>query len=220
MNDINYNDILDRNEIANDFKEKLEEFEKNKYNLLFKRGFYIYGSPGSGKTTFVKSILKELGYDIILFDAGDIRNKSIIDSITHHSMSEKNIISLFNKKTKPLAIVMDEIDGMNNGDKGGINALIKLIRPKKTASTDKEDYERHESYFIEKVRFQNIYNRMIAYDTNDFHRANSYYSGMPGPRLTLVFFIEEIDMGHGQKYPLEKIKDVRNENIIKSESKI
>ena len=27
---------------------------------------------------------------------------------------------------------MDEIDGMNNGDKGGINALIKLIRPKKT----------------------------------------------------------------------------------------
>ena len=27
---------------------------------------------------------------------------------------------------------MDEIDGMNNGDKGGINSLIKLIRPKKT----------------------------------------------------------------------------------------
>ena len=27
---------------------------------------------------------------------------------------------------------MDEIDGMNNGDKGGINSLIKMIRPKKT----------------------------------------------------------------------------------------
>ena len=27
---------------------------------------------------------------------------------------------------------MDEIDGMNSGDKGGINALIKLIRQKKT----------------------------------------------------------------------------------------
>jgi hypothetical protein len=27
---------------------------------------------------------------------------------------------------------MDEIDGMNNGDKGGINSLIKIIRPKKT----------------------------------------------------------------------------------------
>ena len=27
---------------------------------------------------------------------------------------------------------MDDIDGMNNGDKGGINSLIKIIRPKKT----------------------------------------------------------------------------------------
>ena len=26
---------------------------------------------------------------------------------------------------------MDEIDSMNNGDKGGINSLITLIRPKK-----------------------------------------------------------------------------------------
>lgn len=34
---------------------------------------------------------------------------------------------------------MDEIDGMNNGDKGGINALIKLIRPKKTKKQKKED---------------------------------------------------------------------------------
>ena len=33
---------------------------------------------------------------------------------------------------------MDEIDGMNSGDKGGINALIKLIRPKKTKKQKKE----------------------------------------------------------------------------------
>ena len=34
---------------------------------------------------------------------------------------------------------MDEIDGMNSGDKGGINALIKLIRPKKTKKQKKEE---------------------------------------------------------------------------------
>jgi hypothetical protein len=39
---------------------------------------------------------------------------------------------MFQKQIKKIAIVMDEIDGMNNGDKGGINLLIKLIRPKKT----------------------------------------------------------------------------------------
>ena len=33
---------------------------------------------------------------------------------------------------------MDEIDGMNSGDKGGINSLIKLIRPKKTKKQNKK----------------------------------------------------------------------------------
>ena len=35
---------------------------------------------------------------------------------------------------------MDEIDGMNNGDKGGINSLIKIIRPKKTKKQKLEEY--------------------------------------------------------------------------------
>jgi DNA polymerase III delta prime subunit len=39
---------------------------------------------------------------------------------------------MMTKKVTKIAIVMDEIDGMNSGDKGGINALIKLIRQKKT----------------------------------------------------------------------------------------
>jgi hypothetical protein len=34
---------------------------------------------------------------------------------------------------------MDEIDGMNNGDKGGINSLIKIIRPKKTKKQKVEE---------------------------------------------------------------------------------
>ena len=53
-------------------------------------------------------------------------------------MSDKNILSLFHQTSKKIAIIMDEIDGMNSGDKGGINALIKLIRPKKTKKQKKE----------------------------------------------------------------------------------
>jgi hypothetical protein len=54
-------------------------------------------------------------------------------------MADRNIMSLFNKKARRLAIIMDEIDGMNNGDKGGINTLIKLIRPKKTKKQKLEE---------------------------------------------------------------------------------
>jgi Cdc6-like AAA superfamily ATPase len=54
-------------------------------------------------------------------------------------MSDTNIMSTLTKKKKPIAIIMDEIDGMNSGDKGGINALIKLIRPKKTKKQRNEE---------------------------------------------------------------------------------
>jgi len=132
MENININKLLNRDDEANKIKEILKDFEKNKHNLTTKKGIYIYGDPGTGKSTFVQKILKELDYDIIKYDAGDIRNKSIIDTITKHNMSDKNIMSMFYKKIKRIAIIMDEIDGMNNGDKGGINSLIKIIRPKKT----------------------------------------------------------------------------------------
>ncbi len=132
------NQLLNRLNEEKTIKDALIDFEKNKSNLLTKRGLYIYGSPGSGKTQFVENILKDLDYDIIKFDAGDVRNKSIIETITKHNMSDKNVISMFRKKIKNIAIVMDEIDGMNSGDKGGINSLIKLIRPKKTKKQKKE----------------------------------------------------------------------------------
>ena len=139
MDNLNLNKILDRETIAEKIKATLIDFEKNKKDLTRKRGIYIYGTPGCGKTTFVKDLIKSMDYDIVLYDAGDIRNKLVIDNITQNNMSDRNVISLFNKKKKQIAIVMDEIDGMNNGDKGGINSLIKQIRPKKTKKQKEED---------------------------------------------------------------------------------
>ena len=139
MNELNLNAILNREENVLFVKQTLAMFDQNKTNNSIKKGIYIYGEPGTGKTTFIINILKELDYDIIKYDAGDFRNKSIIDTISQHNMSDKNIISLFHKKIKKIAIIMDEIDGMNNGDKGGINTLIKLIRPKKTKKQKLEE---------------------------------------------------------------------------------
>ena len=139
MDQLNLNLLLDREENEKKLIECLNYFEENKKNVLTKRGMYIYGAPGTGKTVFVERILKKLNYDIIKYDAGDVRNKTIVDQITKHNMSDKNVLSLMQKKTKKIAIMMDELDGMNSGDKGGINTLIKLIRPKKTKKQKKED---------------------------------------------------------------------------------
>ncbi len=139
MDKLNLNQLLNRTEEEKILIENLKYFENNKEKLLTKRGFYLYGAPGSGKTFFVKKLLKKLNYDIVLYDAGDVRNKNVIETITKHNMSDRNVLSLFKKKVKKIAIIMDEIDGMNNGDKGGINSLIKLIRPKKTNKQKKEN---------------------------------------------------------------------------------
>jgi SpoVK/Ycf46/Vps4 family AAA+-type ATPase len=135
----NYTTFLGRETIYNNIRDFLASFQKNKSDLTFKRGIYIYGAPGSGKTEFVVRLLKELNYDMVKYDAGDIRNKSIIESITQHNISDKNIMSIFQRKVQKIVVVMDELDGMNNGDKGGITSLIKLIRPKKTKKQKQEE---------------------------------------------------------------------------------
>ena len=140
MDLLDLNKILNRENIKNEIGSILKNFSKNKKNLLEKRGIYIYGAAGCGKTSFVKKLLHDFDYDIIHYDAGDIRNKNIIDTITKDNMSDKNILSLFTKEIKPIAIVMDEIDGMNNGDKGGINSLIKLNATQKNQETKKRGY--------------------------------------------------------------------------------
>jgi len=138
MEKLDFNVILNREHIVKQIKDILNHFEENKQHNDIKRGIYIYGNPGVGKTTFVKKTLESMNYDIIHYDAGNIRNKNVIQNITKDNMSDTNVLSLFQKTRRKLAIVMDEIDGMNNGDKGGINALIKLIRPKKQRNKNRK----------------------------------------------------------------------------------
>ena len=124
--------MIQREQTEKDFCKILQNFEKNHTNVNFKKGFYIYGSSGVGKTKFVLDVLKKLNYDVIHYDAGDVRNKSFIENIASNNIASCNVLDMMYKKVKKIAIVMDEIDGMNSGDKGGLTALIKLIRQKKT----------------------------------------------------------------------------------------
>ena len=149
------NEILERESIIHSLTQILTNYEANCADLQFKKGIYIYGSPGCGKTRFVHDVLKSLNYDIVQYDAGDVRNKSLIDTITSNNMASQNVLQMMARKPKKIAIIMDEIDGMNNGDKGGITALIKLIRQKKTKKQKLEHMTRNPiicigNYYVDK----------------------------------------------------------------------
>lgn len=140
MDQLDLDTILEREDIIQKILSFLKDFDENKKKLLTMRGLYLYGSSGIGKTQLIKNILKNNNYDMIYYDASDVRNKSIIENITYNTMSDVNVLSMFQKNKKKIVIVMDEIGGMNTGDKGGINQLIKLIRQKKTKNQKKEKY--------------------------------------------------------------------------------
>lgn len=129
METIKLDDILERNSIASEIDNILKNFNKDE---KYKRGVYIYGDSGIGKTKFILNLLKKLNYDVIYYDNSVIRNKSLIDTIGSQNLSNSNVHSLFTNKPKRLVVVIDDIDGMNYGDKNGIISLIKLIRIKKT----------------------------------------------------------------------------------------
>ncbi len=74
----------------------------------------------------------------------------------------------------------------------------------------------HRENFNEKLRVQNIFNRLVMYDANEFHAANNYYNdNEKDARLTLVFFIGGIE---GTEFPLQRMKhydSIINEQIGK-----
>lgn len=228
MEGLDLNTMLNRMEIKNKVAEMLNTFETKKGDLLIKRGIYLYGNPGIGKTTFILNLLKELNYDVIHYDAGDIRNKNIIDTITNDTMANTNVLSYFNKKKKKIVIVMDEIDGMNNGDKGGINSLIKIIRPKKTKKQKTEELSNNPiicigNYHIDKKIKElmkvcetlelpsptdeqcfNIITKMLPDTSKDIQKSINLFSKNDLRKLSLIFNVFKNNKDFDEKV-IEKI---------------
>ena len=74
-------------------------------------------------------------------------------------------------------------------------------------------YLEQQESLVEKLRFQNIFNRMIIYDPMEWHAANSYYhEDGKDPRLTLAFFIAGIDSD--SEFPLRRVKSKEFNSII------
>ena len=58
MEVVDLNKILNRNKLFETIKTFFINFEKNKNDLTSKRGIYIYGNPGTGKTSFIENLKK------------------------------------------------------------------------------------------------------------------------------------------------------------------
>lgn len=105
-----------------------------KKNKTPKKAVLLSGGPGIGKTSSAVIIAKELGYTIIEFNASDTRSrKKMEESGFLDTNATQDIGSFFkggggkNATTSKKVIIMDEVDGMSQGDRGGNAALMKMI---------------------------------------------------------------------------------------------
>lgn len=84
-----------------------------------------------GKTTTSHLVCKELGFDIVEFNASDTRSKKQLQNHVSELLSSTSLSPFLGGKsvTKKHALLMDEVDGMaGNEDRGGVQELILLIK--------------------------------------------------------------------------------------------
>ena len=97
----------------------------------------ISGPPGIGKSSAASIIAKQLGFEVTEVNASDTRGKSSSDvkdgvsgkaSNAIREMVTNRAMSFFGGAPKKMCLIMDEVDGMSGGDRGGVMELITCIK--------------------------------------------------------------------------------------------
>ena len=101
---------------------------KIKEALKLKRTILIYGPTGTGKTSAVQVIGKELGLELFEISASDARNKENIENTIGNSLAQQSLFA------KGKVILIDDIDALSGTkDRGGLPTILALIEKTKHA---------------------------------------------------------------------------------------
>ncbi|KAL3132947.1 hypothetical protein ABBQ38_006860 [Trebouxia sp. C0009 RCD-2024] len=108
---------------------------------LSKKAVLLSGPPGIGKTSSATIISRELGFTPVEVNASDTRNKADASALKGVAAKLANSIKELatntaiglgtDHKPKRICLIMDEVDGMSGGDRGGVNDLIQSIHRSK-----------------------------------------------------------------------------------------
>lgn len=89
----------------------------------------LYGEPGVGKTTMAHRVLKERQLKIIEYNASHTRSGTSFRKLILPLLKEGGIVTMLETgKRGGIGIILDEIDGLSQGEKGGLKELLDFLR--------------------------------------------------------------------------------------------
>lgn len=88
---------------------------------------FLYGPSGIGKTAMARAILHHCDFHVYELNAGAIRSKKRIEDALTKIMGNQSV-SIMRHCHQTIGILMDEVDGMSCGDKGGLHELFHIVQ--------------------------------------------------------------------------------------------
>ena len=89
----------------------------------------LYGEPGVGKTTMAHRVFKEKGLKTIEYNASHTRSGTSFRKLILPLLKEGGIVNMLETgKRGGIGIILDEIDGLSQGEKGGLKELLDFLR--------------------------------------------------------------------------------------------
>lgn len=99
------------------------------------RAAMLHGPPGIGKTTAAHLVAKLEGFDVVESNASDTRSKKLVEGGLKGVLDTTSLLGFFagdgkkvDSKKKKLVLIMDEVDGMSAGDRGGVGAMAAIAK--------------------------------------------------------------------------------------------
>ncbi|KAF8211876.1 P-loop containing nucleoside triphosphate hydrolase protein [Mycena galopus ATCC 62051] len=96
-----------------------DEYHRPREKLLL-----LSGPPGLGKTTLAHVVARQAGYEVMEINASDARSGSVIDDRIRPALESGCAVG----STKPVLLIIDEIDGATGAGESSNTFIHKLIQ--------------------------------------------------------------------------------------------